>query len=561
MKKIVGGLFITIAAIIILFAAAYNYGSVPLAGFGTTCSGFNDISLSSVDYLSNDPQLNSNSWVMTVSQNCQGRYAVGSFSKEYIKDLQENAQSENDLKITTSLDEQKCEYPIQVEGKPIMHANYETKDLWLGLGASEFEQECITKPGYIYFAKKFGTFLYTCFWTTETSKHGIIGTPSTTFKSTIRLDSHGETKLATITKTSPGSVKIGDVGFAYWNGNLVTGDQCPIAADYRIDAAYLNGVWKTIDASKYQDYLSYDRNGFENCITRYLDYGTETPESCANTYNIKETSALAGKQLISTGGSIGTTYGREFNGKIILEPTKILQFPLITMRINAEWLGVFIPVGIPDITYASSQPFRTGTKGLINVEVKNIGDYAGSFSVFATCPGTFSQTGSAQYVNLAPGQTITVSVPITASCSKETKEDCQVCAADRNNPDRKDCLAVQATCRPQVVCTPGLRRCNGNYIEQCNTEGTGWSSIQKCEFGCIIQNNVPSCKTQTEPVCGNGICEQGETFVSCSTDCGAEPSDGLPKLDYELIGLVALLGMVALFGAVIYKKRKKKRRF
>ncbi len=558
MKKLtIGIICMFLIAVIVLVAVGVNYGRIPLTAFPTECTGFNDIALSSIDYLSNDPVLGGKSWVLTVVQNCQGRYAVGSFDKSKIQDYQDNARAEYDLKITTSLDEQKCEYPIQVQGTSIKHLNYETKNLKFGWGAGDFEDECTAKTGSLWFINK--GWDYTCFWATETAKHGILETPSTTFKSTIKLESHGETKTATITNTGPRSVQIGDVGSAFWNGNLVTGDQCPIAADYRISAAYQNGVWRTIDESKYQAYLGYHQAQLENCINRYVDYGTETPDSCTDDYNVMESNALSGKQLVSKGGSVGTTYGSTYNGKVFLEPVKALQYPMITLRLNVDWIGLYIPVGEPKVIYASSQDFRTGTTGIIDSQIQNVGTGTGSFNVYATCEAPFSQQGGSHTVYLAPNEVTSVSIPITASASAETAGTCSVCAQDINDPTKKHCKSVAVTVKPQILCTPNERRCNGDYIEQCSLDGSGWTTIQECELGCEFKNNQPSCKSQLEPVCGNGICETGETYLTCSADCGTGPPPPPPPydIDYDTLGIIALVLMVVVFAVMINKEKTK----
>ncbi|MCK5333812.1 MAG: hypothetical protein KAJ24_04825 [Candidatus Aenigmarchaeota archaeon] len=551
-KLIVPGILLT--AIIVLVAAGVNYGTIPQTGFSTGCTGFNDIALSSVDYLSNDPVIGGKSWVLTIVQNCQGRYAVGTFEKSMIQDSKDNAQAENDFKITTSLDEQKCEYAIQIQGNPIYHLNYETKNLKFGWGAGGFEDECNAKTGTLFFAND--GWDYTCFWGTETAKHGILGTPSTTFKSTIKLESGGETKTATISNTGSRSVQIGDIGSAYWNGNLVTGDQCPSASDYRISAAYQSGVWKTIDENKYNEYLGHHQSELELCINRYIHYGTETPASCTAKYNVMESNALAGKKLVSVGGSIGETQGAVYNGKVYLEPVKALQYPMITLRLNVDWLGLFIPVGEPKVLYASSQDFRTGTTGIIDSQIQNVGSGEGAFNVYATCDAPFSQQGGSYTVYLAPTEVISVSIPITASASTETDGTCTICAQDINVPTKKHCRSVSVTVKPQLLCTPNDRRCNGNYIEQCLAAGTGWSTVQECDLGCEVKNNQPSCKTQTGPICGNGICETGETYETCSKDCGTGP--GQSPIDYDTLGMVALALMIVIFAVVINKERTKK---
>jgi hypothetical protein len=136
---------------------------------------------------------------------------------------------------------------------------------------------------------------------------------------------------------------------------------------------------------------------------------------------------------------------------------------------------------------------------------------------------------------------------------------------DRNNPSKKHCRDVRVTVKPRVICTSGERRCNGFYIEECSPQGTGWSSIQKCDLGCIFENGIAVCKTQDQPICGNGVCEQGENYLTCQKDCGSGPAPGPTPpqpfpIDLNTLGILALLGSLGVFGAVVYKKKKRKGR-
>lgn len=574
-KIAIGAIIVIVIALAAIYVGIQTNGITftSMTGYSSSCTGFNDIALSGpVDYVSNDPKLGTKSWLLTVVQNCMGRYAVGTIDSQEIKDTADKATAEYDLKISTTVDEQKCEYPIQVQGKSIRHMNYETKTLYLGIGSGDWENQCEAKTGYRYFQKK--GWDYTCWWTTTTAQHGVVGTSALTFKSTITLEAKGEKHTQTISSYGPGSVYFdNNIAYVYWNGNLVSGEQCPIASDYKVSAAYQNGAWRTIDESVFQSYLTYDESGFYNCLQRYVDYGTETPKSCQDSYSYYESNALSGKTLTSSGGSVATVLGTLSNGKVYLELSKLIQYPMLSMKINANWIGIYIPVGKPQITFVSSQPFQTGTNGIINVEVKNIGTALGAFGVYAECPSGISQTGGTQYVDVLPNEIGKVSIPVTATCGEETTKTCTVYAYDRNNPAEKVSKSVSATCKPIILCTAGEMRCNGNWIEQCNDKGSGWVQKNECKDGCEIKNNVPTCKEIINPCNYNSQCEpeRGENVYNC-IDCGGSICNNNLVCESDLgenaqncsdcqdwmtyAGIGVLIIVVAIFVYVAYKQRK-----
>lgn len=477
---------------------------IPLSTF--TCDGFNDIALSgSVDYTSNDPTLNTNAWLLTVVQNCQGRYAIGTIQKEDIVDG--DKQAEKDFKIEFSLDKQACEYPINVMGTPVYVMNQETRYIdpmnanSLDI-VNAWKSECQNKLGYRYFVQTGHPYYqYSCFWETGGTAHGVLGTPFLDFESTITLEVDGNSiDSQTITNTGAGSATIGNIGYAYWSGNLVTGEQCPIASDERIDALYQSGIWKTIDTLKYNDYLNYRSSGFENCLSRYVDYGTETAISCINAYNTYSSQATVLKQLTSSGGTVAETTGDAIDGQVILELSKIIQYPLVSMKISANWLGIYVPVGEPEIIRVYTEPFATGTTGIVTAEVRNVGDAYGAFKAYIDCPSPISQYGASRDVGIYPDRIGYVSVEVTGLASTEDiTKTCTFHVYDMNNPTVEDTETIAVTVKPQITCSPYELRCLGNYIEQCNTQGTYFEQIEYCEGGCTIVNGVPTCSGVPTP--------------------------------------------------------------
>lgn len=541
--------------------AHYDWKLFQFTPMSVVCNGFSDLSLGQVNFVSFDPQINGQSWVLTVVQNCQGQYAVGIIDSSQIKD--ENTEAKYDLKITTNVDNQKCNYPISYQNTQIKHMNYQTKICYLGLvcdgtlgyNALDWKNECKAKSGYYAWIEHLlGTsdpYSYTCFWTTDSAGYGIVGTSSLSFQSTISAEVQGETKTATISSLGAGSAWLGDKVYATWQGNLVSGDSCPNSGDYHISAAYVNGQWRTINNDNYNTWKTYNDAGMINCLDRY-NGRTETPTSCMNNYNTLESNALSGKTLISPGGSQAYATGSQNNGQVIIDLNKMIQFPVLTMHVKADWLGIFVPVGKPQIVSLSMPDFQTGTVSNIKVDVKNIGDGDGSFGVYATCTGGFSQQGGEQYINLGSGSSGTVYISVTATCNQETTGSCTVNAYDRNQPNNKDSGSVSGKCKPIILCTANEWRCNGQWREQCNQAGTSWNGVQKCDKTCemkgfeaVCSDSNQTCKREGE-ACGIGnICCQDLKCTSGLLNLGLIGGKCTSGGGGETLDLSVIFGLIA----------------
>jgi hypothetical protein len=191
--------------------------------------------------------------------------------------------------------------------------------------------------------------------------------------------------------------------------------------------------------------------------------------------------------------------GNEYSGKVTLTVNKLLQFPVLTLKIKADWLGVYVPVGKPLITSVSSTEFQTGGVSYITTKVKNIGDALGSFGVYAQCNQPFSFVGTTEFINLNPNEEGVVNLKISGTCSQKIQGSCNVYAYDRNNPNNKDSKTVSVSCTPIVLCNAGETRCNGKVIEQCNQAGSGWNAIQTCDYTCEIKEGKATCVSPPPP--------------------------------------------------------------
>lgn len=505
--KIILGIAVVIG--ILLFTGSQMIGVADIiasiAGSVVGGTGGAVLSLSQVDFISNDPQVGGQAWLLTMVQNGQGQYAVGNFDNAEITD--EDKSAEYDLTVRMDVNEQKCEYPIVYQGNQIKHASYFDRQCYgplCTLCSKSCDGDTVKEPGF--------TPCY-CVYKTNTASYGSIGTPTTSFRSTLKATSHGETVQGEISNMGTTSVWLGDKVYASWVGSLVSGDQCPIASDYRRAAAY-TGSWKIIDDTRYQSYRAYDISGFTTCKDLARS-GSKKVTDCVNEYNIYEANALAGASFTSTGGSSATTSGTANDGKVSINLNRLIQYPMITMRIKAAWIGIVIPVGKPSIVSVTSSPFQTGSTGFVVATIKNVGDGQGSFEASVQCTSGFSQQGTTQYITLNAGQQGTVNIPITATCQSDIGGSCSLVVTDRNNPNQIDTKSVGVNCKAIILCDPGLTRCNGNYAETCRASGSGWDVTQRCNYKCEMRDGVATCispdcesSDQCDPgyVCQNGVC-------------------------------------------------------
>jgi hypothetical protein len=485
--------------------------------------GFATISLSQTKFISTDSDLGGEAWQLTAVQNSQGEYAIGEISADKITDGESIAK--HPLKIEMFVDEQYVTYPIvkNTDYHSQFHtANYESKEISHidFSGQQDFRDDCSNRPTAFYLTEKDYGIIYnkvfTCYWKSQDATLGTVTTKDTNFKSRIKVTVDNKVAEGTISNTGPSSVKLKNpntdehLAHASWLGNLVSGEEPPAPSAFNL-VAYKGG-WKNIDDQRYDDYKDYYNTGFENCIARYLNYDTETPQSCVNDWNDIEASALENFPIYFN-DKLATTSGTETTGKFIINLPKQIQYPLITLKIKADWLGVYIPIGIPTITNVEApSELQTGTIGYLTITVKNIGEGSGAFEVYASCIG--ASQGPTQYLNLEPNIQGTAYISLVSSTTTKTSYSCTVNARDRNSGEMAAPKTVSGFVTPIIICSTGDKRINGKNIEQCDADGSGWEIIDTCQEGYHPEwkGGNPECvKDEPTPPPGE-ICNQINPF-------------------------------------------------
>ena len=519
--------------------------------------GYVVLSVSNVDYASNDPSIRGPAWLITLVQNGQGQYISGTVSKDQLKDADANVQAKNDVSIKLTMREMNVKYPISKQGDTIE---------WMEWVPVNFLSGCPDGfPGYV--SKDFTKW---CYKFTVTATYGLIKESTVSFNTAVEVSVAGKIAKATISNYQGGDTTISikdqsdiTVGSLSWIGNLVTGEEPPDPAKQMITAAYTfsEGGWKTIDDQAFQNYKMYRDAGRDACVAQALAAWGGDVEGCFKRFDDLALIALAGKPLVSSGGTVANTSGEQDDGQVSIQLARQIQFPVMTLRLSTAWvetITIVVPVGDPQILKATAPEFQTGSTGFITATVKNIGEGDGSFAVSVQCGNPVSAVGTVSFLPiLKPSEQTDVYIPLSGNVVTKSTSTCTVNAYDRDNPDNKDSTTVQVTVTPIVLCTAGEKRINGNTIEQCSAEGSGWAVIEVCandeEPKRLANGDVDCVKKQAGSPPNAGGCEWWD--IACKL--GEFQWNPFAGVEGTLsIVLYGILGLAAVYVFATVMRRK-----
>lgn len=498
--KIIVGILLVVTILFIL--GSQGFIKLPFA----IGSGFTTLGISNVQFTSNDPLVGGQAWVLTVSQNGVGQSAYGDYGT--IADA--SGKSSDPFTISISLDKNYATYNIYSQGvfiKTVEYTSTTYNPFSSSYGCNRDVWHNWIKPG--------GTTKVFCYNYVNEGVYGTLGNANINFQSTVSISgkSGADSLIISNNGATSGISQNGNIQ-ASWFGNFVSGESAPSPSGQGIIAIYdtSTGGWKTGNQNSYTNWKNYDVSGLSACLgTSGSSGGT-----CFDNYNNYANTLMSGYQFKTVGGDVATTSGTQSNGIVNLNLPKQLQFPGITMRIKAGFIGINIPVGKPQIVSTDSLVFSTGQTGNIAVTVKNVGTADGSFDIFATCSEGFSQTGGSLRTTISAGQTGTVYIPITSNVVSGTKYgSCTVTAKDVNNPNNYDTKSVSVSSSSISICTEGQISIIGNKIQEC--QGNVWKTIKQCASTETAKyvNGVPDCvvnKLDNKGFFGNLFSKIGDFF-------------------------------------------------
>jgi len=514
-----------------------------------TCDGFMDLSLSEVKYVSSDPDLNKPAFSLTVSQNCAGRSATG------YKSAPDKAKQ--GFTITTTMDYQKLIYPIQTQSLATIYKIHYQKFWTLGDAWSKCRDYYLAQGGEKPELIGLGFGYYLCKWETRVGYWGALaGYPEHDWKTTInvKLD-NGETSSVSLTRAS----KSGKTSllYAYWTGNLISGIYA-LPNPNTVSVVYMNG-WKL--------YRHFDYNKlyteFKSCWSKYVNPPNEAGlRACADLYNNELSSYLSDASrtaLVIPGVATSTTSGTLQSGVVTLDVTSNPYFyPVLTLKIDADWVGIKVPVTQPMITGISQTPSPITTSGYIVVKVYNSGE-DGAINVYATCNSNLVHITPSNNVPIKHGETKEVKLYVTTGTTNYQQIPCTITVQDYNEPTVKVSKPFTLKIAPLPECfEEGATRCSFDKkaVEMC-INGK-WKTVQVCEYMCEEVNGMAKCKTKPipPPVPPEEECEWWD--IVCHIRKGLEWIGNLIKTTLMWFGLFVVL---IIFGPKILdmiKQRVKK---
>jgi len=478
---------ILVTAIIILaIALAFFARNSFLAVTGTST-----LSLSQASLQSSNAYLSGKAWLLTFSAGGLGQSYYGTITPSDVDSKTPDAtRTTKNLNIQVTYEDESCQYPIGSTGSftPIYDVQKYTYT-YVPLIASCDIPTASSKSGISQSNIKFvklNIVLLKCYviYTTGESPVGTMGNGNVHAPYTITLNVDGNIASKTIDPIS-GSTQgaIGSYAYGVWNGNLVSGISCPSTYDYK--ASYVNGNWRIINKQSYDNYINkYNENiGLINLDFTAIDKWVSDVQYYANQAKVSTS--------FGTIDSASSLYSAV--AKVTL--TTPIQYPVTSLYIKADTLGIYTPVPNIGITSTSSSCFKTGENGIISVGIKNTGDEGGTYNVYAICNNPFQMTQPATG-SLNAGESRTVNLPLSATATQKTQSTCTVSVETTGGTKTATanvCVDPQITCTipyPNKFC--GFSG-NSEVVKQCSQNGATANIIETCTVNQYCELGV--CKT------------------------------------------------------------------
>lgn len=277
---------------------------------------------------------------------------------------------------------------------------------------------------------------------------------------------------------------------AHWIGSLASGQFPPYGRDYVVTYAKPENYWTLSTRDEYDSYTRAE-SVFRGNMRSWL--ATNVPctglEDCEDKIG-GEISLVENARRNLVGGTaprIGSaqTYidiNKEGGGEIRITLTdKQINRMNVNFNVNADWIGIVIPTGQPDILSVDCPSFASGdSSGVCSLNIKNIGTASGTFTASMSPCGVFSQSGNTIPRTFTKGEIDSMNVYVGHGlASTTTSQTCTFTVTDTNS-GAKDTIQSTISMTEPKACVAGSIRKSGDIVYQCNADGTGEDIILAC---------------------------------------------------------------------------------
>lgn len=525
-----------ILVILLVIASIFFISQGGFQLFSLVPQGFATLSIQQVALSSVSPYFNGQQWILTTVQNQLGQSVTGTFTPNDIQQYSSGEQTtEENLQVTINYQEQSCNYAIfgTSNQQPIKKV---ARGLYSCLSPTQSNAQSHAQGPVLYYGATALPFECFVIYSIEQSPIGNFQSPVINNKFTVNVNAGGDSASANF-ETLQGQIggPVGDFAYAQWVGNLDSGQPCPTSNPYY--ALNVGGTWRVVNKQPVDLAINH-QTSFGQTTGIFNEPTPSQLTSWVNSQNNLYSDATVQKQI---SGSQQITNPQSLTNAIVrIAVQSPLQFPVITLYIQANTLGIFTPVPEIDILSASSQCFATGEGGIINVQLKNNGQQAGGGSVSASCSSPFQSTGITQQVYLTPGETGSINIPVSASVTTQQTSTCTITSTSTGGAT--DTKTVEVCSNPQITCTVPYpqKYCSisggQEVVKQCNQEGSQSIIIENCGVGETCSSGACVQQTTTGGISLNPI----ESIKGFFSNLFGGVSDIFRTIKLVLIGFVSV---------------------
>ncbi len=482
---------------VILLLIALAFVPISYADEGLTVT-----SVSTSDVITKTTEPSSVYWIINANLNGGGQSITGTVSPDEVKsEMNGKVYSKQPLSITVSSTNEQVFYEVINEGQPIY--KYTTvlldapQSYILGILTITGDPPlCPSAPNWdLPLGQSFWNHAKKryCIYKQQVGVKGVYNNPTIGFNARIKLSAGNTVKEKTICSGAisgcdGSSVSFDELGVATWTGSLVTGESAPNQDNYV--AILGNNKWQIARKSTYDNYLPQPSitdnslNSFKNLFPGYSDVTRGDIEI----KNAITPANHAADLLLNEDTSFSSSpFSKDDNtGKVVVTLSRRLTSPNVVFRIRADWIGIVIPVGQPIISDVSSNKIQSGESGSINVQVKNVGEAAGTFSATLMDCGPFipSSSSATSRKTIQPGDVDVIPIAISGGAEAEDIiKTCTIKVYDVNDPSIETTGSVTLQLEKPKVCFPDKVFADGDVIKKCNKEGSAIDLVVSCKNG------------------------------------------------------------------------------